>query len=144
SQHHHPGHRRTAPGPGPEPDRPDPLQSVWPRLTFASIVRRPAVREGSPEATGRPLTSESETMMKDEYLTEEELQTLKGILEEQLESLLSQSRDAVNRLTAQRETDPDPLDLAVTESNRDFTLRLADRERRLVSKIRYALDRITN
>jgi DnaK suppressor protein len=80
----------------------------------------------------------------DEYLSEEEVATLKKVLEEQLESLLTQSRDAVSSLTAVRENDADPLDLAVTESNRDFTLRLADRERRLLGKIRYALDRVHN
>lgn len=80
----------------------------------------------------------------DDYLSTEELQTLKGVLEEQLEALISQSRNAVSALTEVRETDADPLDLAVTESNRDFTLRMADRERRLLTKIRYALERINN
>ncbi|MBW1877340.1 MAG: RNA polymerase-binding protein DksA [Deltaproteobacteria bacterium] len=80
--------------------------------------------------------------MHDEYLTEEQLKTLKGMLEEQLESLLSQSREELNELVETREVDADPLDLAVSESNRDFTLRLADRERRLVAKIRYSLERI--
>ncbi len=80
----------------------------------------------------------------DEYLSKEELQALKGVLEEQLETLISQSREAVNTLTEVRENDADPLDLAVTESNRDFTLRMADRERRLLGKIRYALERIQN
>lgn len=79
---------------------------------------------------------------EDEYLSQEELTSLKKILEEQLESLMSQSREAVSQLTEVRENDADPLDLAVTESNRDFTLRLADRERRLVAKIRFALERI--
>jgi DnaK suppressor protein len=64
------------------------------------------------------------------------------MLEEQLESLLSQSREELNELVETREVDADPLDLAVSESNRDFTLRLADRERRLVAKIRYALERV--
>ena len=81
---------------------------------------------------------------EDEYLSNDELQTLKDILEEQLESLVSQSRNAVSQLTEIRENDADPLDLAVTESNRDFTLRLADRERRLLVKIRYALERMQN
>lgn len=80
----------------------------------------------------------------DEYLTKEELETLKGVLDEQLRDLLSQSRDAVSTLTEVRETDADPLDLAVTESNRDFTLRMADRERKLLTKIRYALERMQN
>lgn len=80
----------------------------------------------------------------DEYLSTEELQTLKQALEEQLETLISESRKAVNTLTEVRENDADPIDLAVTESNRDFTLRMADRERRLLGKIRYALERIQN
>jgi DnaK suppressor protein len=80
----------------------------------------------------------------DEYLTREELETLKGILDEQLRDLLSQSRDAVSELVEVRDTDADPLDLAVTESNRDFTLRMAERERKLLSKIRYALERMQN
>jgi DnaK suppressor protein len=80
----------------------------------------------------------------DEYLSPEELQTLKGILDEQLKELLSQSRDAVNQLVEVRDTDADPLDLAVTESNRDFTLRMAERERKLLTKIRHALERMNN
>ena len=80
----------------------------------------------------------------DEYLSQEELQTLKDVLEEQLQALMAQSREAVSQLTEVRENDADPLDLAVTESNRDFTLRLADRERRLLGKIRYSLERIGN
>jgi DnaK suppressor protein len=80
----------------------------------------------------------------DEYLTREELETLKAILDEQLRELLSQSRDAVNELVEVRDTDADPLDVAVTESNRDFTLRMAERERKLLTKIRHALDRMNN
>ena len=80
--------------------------------------------------------------MHDEYLTDEELSTLKKILEDQLKDIMTQSREAVSELTEVREQDPDPLDLAVTESNREFTLRLADRERRLLSKIKYALERM--
>jgi DnaK suppressor protein len=80
----------------------------------------------------------------DEYLTREELETLKGILDEQLRDLMSQSRDAVSELVEVRDTDADPLDVAVTESNRDFTLRMAERERKLLTKIRHALDRMNN
>jgi DnaK suppressor protein len=83
-------------------------------------------------------------MPADEYLTKEEVESLRVILEEQLKELLTQSREAVSTLTEVRETDADPLDLAVTESNRDFTLRMADRERKLLSKIRYALERMQN
>jgi DnaK suppressor protein len=80
--------------------------------------------------------------MRDEYLTPEQLQTIKAILEEQLASILDQSRDAVNNLVEVREQDADPLDLAITESNREWTLRLADRERQLITKIRRSLERM--
>lgn len=80
--------------------------------------------------------------LHDEYLSRDELVTLKGILEEQLEALLSQTKEAVSHLIDVRDQDPDVLDLAVTESNRDFTLRMADRERQLVTKIRRALERL--
>jgi DnaK suppressor protein len=78
----------------------------------------------------------------DEYLTAEEVTTLKSILEDQLKEILKESREAVADLTEVRETDADPLDIAVTESNRDYTLRMAERERKLLTKIRYAIDRI--
>lgn len=80
--------------------------------------------------------------MEDEYLEPDQIKELKSILEKQLASLMTQSKDKVTELVEQRENDADPLDLAVSESNRDFSLRLADRERRLVTKIRYALDRM--
>ncbi len=80
----------------------------------------------------------------DEYLSNDEVSQLRGILEEQLETLMVQSREALSSLVEVRDTDADPLDLAVTESNRDFTLRMADRERRLVGKIRHVLDRMNN
>ena len=80
--------------------------------------------------------------MTDEYLNNEELLTLKAILDEQMNALLSKSRAAVAELTSVNSTEADPLDAAVQESNREFTLRLADRERRLLAKIRYACSRI--
>jgi len=83
-------------------------------------------------------------MPADEYLSKKEVESLRAILEEQLRELLSQSREAVTTLTEVRETDADPLDVAVTESNRDFVLRMADRERKLLSKIQHALERMQN
>jgi DnaK suppressor protein len=80
--------------------------------------------------------------MPDEYLNNEEMITLKAILDEQMDALLSKSRAAVAELTSVNTVEADPLDAAVQESNREFTLRLADRERRLLAKIRYAVARI--
>ena len=78
----------------------------------------------------------------DEYLSQEELETLHGVLTDQLDGLLKQSKEALHDLTDVRAADADALDLAVSESNRDFSLRLADRERRLMAKIRHALTRV--
>ncbi|MCB9681744.1 MAG: RNA polymerase-binding protein DksA [Alphaproteobacteria bacterium] len=81
---------------------------------------------------------------EDEYLSAEEIKTMWDILEQQLQEILSESREDLQYFTEQREVDPDELDLAVTESNRDFALRLADRERRLLRKIKNAMTRIQN
>jgi len=88
------------------------------------------------------MDSETPNLPADEYLSADEVTALYKVLEEQLQSIMTQSRDAVSNLTSQREADSDTLDIAVSESNRDFTLRLADRERKLLRKIRYALGRI--
>lgn len=79
---------------------------------------------------------------KDEYLSDEEVVALKRQLDEQLELIVSKSNEAVTKLTDSREAEADLLDLASTESNRDFTLRLQDRDRRLLSKLKKALLRI--
>src|SRR5689334_17107640 len=102
------------------------------------------VQPGNPTPGGATGQRKAGMLPTDEYLSREELETLKAILDEQLRELLSQSRDAVNELVEVRDTDADPLDVAVTESNRDFTLRMAERERKLLTKIRHALDRMAN
>ena len=88
------------------------------------------------------MSESSQALPPDEYLSAEEVTTLHGMLSEQLDGLLQQSKETVHDLTDVRDADADALDLAVTESNRDFSLRLADRERRLMTKIRHALTRI--
>ena len=48
----------------------------------------------------------------------------------------------MNELTEFKDSDPDSLDLAVSQSNRELSLRFANRERRMLNKIRHALERI--
>ena len=79
---------------------------------------------------------------EDEYLTPEQVLHLSTLLRQQASDLLDAGREAVNALTTVRSQDADALDVAVNESNREFNLRLADRERRLLGKIRYALRRL--
>lgn len=80
-------------------------------------------------------------LQPDEYLSNEEVKSLYAILQRDLENILTGSRESVSNLTEQREQDADHIDLAANESNRDFALRLADRERRLLHKIKRAIDR---
>ncbi|TVQ93144.1 MAG: RNA polymerase-binding protein DksA [Deltaproteobacteria bacterium] len=78
----------------------------------------------------------------DEYLSESELAELHEMLQKQLHDLLDSGRQAVHDASQVREVEADELDIAITESNRDFALRMADRERRLLKKIRHALETI--
>lgn len=90
------------------------------------------------------MSDSPQSLPPDEYLSGEEVQTLHDILQQQLAEILSESKEELHDLTEQREVDADELDLAVSESNRDFQLRLADRERRLLRKIQRALQRMQN
>jgi DnaK suppressor protein len=84
----------------------------------------------------------SKNLPADEYLNPTQVLELHDLLNEQLVSLLEQSRERVKEVTQHREVDADALDLAVSETNRDQALRMADRERRLLKKVRYAMDRM--
>lgn len=82
------------------------------------------------------------TLPADEYLSTEEVNELHDILHKQLSDLLEQGRRAVAEASQEREPEADELDIAMNESNRDFQLRMADRERRLIKKIRHAMEAI--
>ena len=71
----------------------------------------------------------------------------KGILDEKLSELLSGVEKTVSDMvsgedTAEDEHFPDPTDRASLETDRNFTLRVKDRERKLVAKVKEALVRI--
>ncbi len=56
--------------------------------------------------------------------------------------LLAQAGDTVSGMTAPKENFPDPTDRASLESDRNFMLRIRDRESKLIKKIKKALERI--
>ena len=64
------------------------------------------------------------------------------LLNERLDELLSEAYRTVSGMTDERESFPDPTDRASMESDRNFMLRIRDRERKLILKIREALERI--
>jgi DnaK suppressor protein len=73
----------------------------------------------------------------------EKVEMFRKLLNQQLTALLSEAGGTLGDLTdANKEVHADPIDIASTESNRDFQLRIRDRERVLIRKIKEAIQRI--
>jgi len=76
-------------------------------------------------------------------MNQEKLIYFKGLHEGKKHTLLEEAEKAVNGMGQERSEDfPDPTDRASLESDRNFQLRIKDRERKLIQKIKEALDRI--
>ncbi len=58
------------------------------------------------------------------------------------DEILDEAGKTLNEMTDQNTNIPDPNDRATVESGRSFELRIRDRERKLLSKIEEALQRI--
>lgn len=89
-------------------------------------------------------SAESETFFRggDRRMKPEDLEYFRSLLGGQLAELLHGADDTRQRMTGDPEAFPDPTDRAALESNRNFTLRIRDRERKLITKIQEALARI--
>lgn len=72
----------------------------------------------------------------------ERVEFFRKLLGERLGALLKEAGATLGDLTDDKENPADALDLASMESNRDFQLRIRDRERVLIRKIKEALQRI--
>ena len=77
-------------------------------------------------------------------LGEKKQEYYRDLLNKRLTNLLDEANKTVSGMTDHRENFPDPTDRATLESDRNFTLRIRDRERRLIAKIKEALDRLDN
>jgi len=75
-------------------------------------------------------------------MNKKDLNYFKKYLESRLEELLSQAGDTVSGMTTPKENFPDPTDRAALEADRNFMLRIRDREHKLIKKIRQALERM--
>ena len=67
---------------------------------------------------------------------------IKDLLTKRLNDLLEDANKTLSGMTDQTQNFPDPTDRASMESERNFELRIRDRERKLISKIKDALDRL--
>ncbi len=72
----------------------------------------------------------------------EKLEYFRNALKDEMKSLLSEAGKTVTEMTSDSSNFPDPTDRATQESDRSFELRIRDRERKLINKIKDALDRI--
>jgi DnaK suppressor protein len=71
-----------------------------------------------------------------------EMEFFRKMLKQQLKELTQKSDAAIAGLLDSTVTSADPLDRTTLELERDFTLRLLDRENRLIVKIKRALEKI--
>jgi len=77
-------------------------------------------------------------------MKKKDIEYFKDLLANRLEELLNHADDTVSGMTAPKENFPDPTDRASLESDRNFMLRIRDRENKLIKKIKKALDRMEN
>jgi len=82
------------------------------------------------------------TIPQDEYLSTDQVETIHGLLQDQLEDLISAARAPANELQINDQGNQDEADLAHSFSSRDLSLRVAGRERKLLLKVRQQLTRI--
>lgn len=75
-------------------------------------------------------------------MKEKDLNYFKDLLSHWLEELITHADSTVTGLRESDENLPDPLDRAVFDSERNFTLRIRDRESMLINKIRRSLEDI--
>ncbi|HET97434.1 MAG TPA: RNA polymerase-binding protein DksA [Desulfurivibrio alkaliphilus] len=63
-------------------------------------------------------------------------------LDELSQQLLSEAEKTIHEMTDHSDNYPDPTDRATAESDRSFELRIRDRERKLLAKIKEAIERL--
>ena len=72
----------------------------------------------------------------------EKLEYFRDLLTRRIEDLLSEAGKTVSEMTNGKENFPDVTDRATLESERNFELRIRDRERKLIVKMQEAIKRI--
>jgi DnaK suppressor protein len=79
---------------------------------------------------------------KEDTVEHQDLEHFRKLLSSMLEEAQQKGDSTLEELTDSNEVFADPADRATAESDRSFTLRIRDRERRLIRKIQAALQRI--
>jgi DnaK suppressor protein len=79
---------------------------------------------------------------KQKTIKSEKMETYKALLTQKINELLSEAGKTVTEMTNGKENYPDPNDRASLEADRNFELRIRDRERKLIMKMQEAIKRI--
>jgi DnaK suppressor protein len=79
---------------------------------------------------------------KQTNVKQDKMKAYKLMLSQKINELLSEAGKTVSEMTNGKETYPDPNDRASLESDRNFELRIRDRERKLIMKMQEAIKRI--
>lgn len=82
------------------------------------------------------------TLEKQTTLKPEKLEAFRKLLTDKINELLVEAGKTVSEMTSGKENFPDPNDRATLESERNFELRIRDRERKLIAKMQEAIKRI--
>ena len=77
-------------------------------------------------------------------MEKERVDFFRDLLNDRLKSLLQEAEKTVSGMIVTQNAFPDPTDQASIESDRNFLLRIRDRERKLILKIQEALERIND
>lgn len=75
-------------------------------------------------------------------MKKEKIEYFRELLQQKIEEIMSGAEKTLSDMTDLSDNFPDPADRATLESDRNFELRIRDRERKLFQKIRSALERI--
>ncbi len=79
---------------------------------------------------------------KIQIMKPEKVQFFRYLLTQKMNELLDEAEKTVSDMTTGKENFPDPNDRATLESDRNFELRIRDRERKLIVKIQEAIKRL--
>ena len=71
----------------------------------------------------------------------DKLEFFRNMLTQKINDLLGEAGKTVSEMISVKENFPDPNDRASLESDRNFELRIRDRERKLINKIKKALEK---
>ncbi len=75
-------------------------------------------------------------------MRQREVEQYRVMLQAQLQELIGHGSQAVHHLAGEQAEEPDPSDRATAEEERAWSLRLADRDRKLIPKLQEALARL--